>query len=421
MAKEAENKAVSSPGGAGPKESSGAPENEAGDSAKAAAKGPDTVEGQDAVALLKADHRKVESLFQQYETARNSAAKQRLVDQIAREFLTHSRIEEEIFYPACREKIDDDLLDEAQVEHDSAKLLLRELCEGSPGDPYYDAKVTVLSEYVKHHVGEEEKGGSGIFEAARKAGVDLTALGKEISDRKEEIMQRVDEERQPAMPSLNGGKGNNRKEYAMAQQDYMDRDRRGSRYDDDDDYRGRRMPPRDEEGRFMSDDRRSRSSRDYDDDDRGRGRGHGGWFGDPEGHSEASRLGWEHRDSGRSSRYDDDDRSRRSSSSRLDDYTRDRYDDDRRGSSARGRGRDEDRGQGGWFGDPEGHSEASRRGWEHREGGYRTSGRYEDDDRGGRYSRGRDDDDDGRGRGRGGWFGDPRGHSEAARRGWQNR
>lgn len=138
--------------------------------------------GPDAGDLLKADHRKVEELFRQYEKAIDADEKRSLVEQIVEEFLTHSRLEEDIFYPACREKVEEDLLDEAQVEHDGAKLLLMELREGSPDEPYYDAKVTVLGEHIKHHVGEEEKAGSGIFAAARKAGADMTALGKEISD-----------------------------------------------------------------------------------------------------------------------------------------------------------------------------------------------------------------------------------------------
>ncbi|SIT86709.1 hypothetical protein [Pontibaca methylaminivorans] len=215
----------------------------------------------------------------------------------------------------------------------------------------------------------------------------------------------------------------------------------------------RHMPERDEEGRFVSDsDHRNRSGgysrgrggydRDdddrrysrgrsrgrYDDDDYSRGRGHGGWFGDSEGHSEASELGWERRrregdyggrSRGRSSRYDDDDRR----------YSRSRYDDDRRYS--RGRYDDDDysrdRGQGGWFGDSEGHSEASELGWERRrrEGDYGgrsrgRSSRYDDDDR--RYSRSRYDDDDySRDRGQGGWFGDSEGHSEASELGWERR
>ena len=404
--------------------------------------------GQDAVSLLKSDHRKVEALFKHYEKTKDDEdARTDLVEQIAQEFLTHSRIEEEIFYPACLGKVEMDMLEEAQVEHDGAKLLLSQLRHSSPDAPYFDAKVKVLCEYIRHHVAEEEKSGDGIFDAAVKAGVDVEALGKEISQRREEIAQRVKEESTPPTPSLNQPKGDNRKETMMAQQDYLERSRNrsSSRYDEDDDYRGgngggRRMPPRDEEGRFMSedrgDDRRYRSGssgRNRDEDDRGRssGRQGSGWYGDSEGHSEASRRGWDER---RGYRDDEDDRRYRSSA-------RSREDDDyERGGSSRSRasGRyDEDergRGHGGWFGDPEGHAEASRRGWDERG----RSSRDDDDDRRYRSSRSRDDDDygrggpsrsrassrdddDDRGRGHGGWFGDTRGHSEAARRGWANR
>jgi ferritin-like metal-binding protein YciE len=204
---------------------------------------------------------------------------------------------------------------------------------------------------------------------------------------------------------------------------------RGSYRDDDDrrssSSRGSSNRDRDENGRFTSDDDRSyrgrsqydddyrsssRSSRD-DDDRRSSGRSQGGWFGDSEGHSEASRRGWENRDDdrgssrSRSSRDDDDRRS--SSRSRSSD------DDDRR-SSGRGQG------QGGWFGDSEGHSEAARRGWEHRDddrGSSRARSSRDDDDRRS-SSRSRSSDDD---RGQGGWFGDSEGHSEAARRGWEHR
>ena len=335
--------------------------------------------GNDAVSLLKSDHRKVEALFKRYEKAKDDEdAKTDLVEQIAQEFLTHSRIEEEIFYPACRGKVEMDMLEEAQVEHDSGKLLLSQLRRSSPDAPYFDAKVKVLSEYIKHHVAEEEKSGDGIFDAAVKAGVDIEALGQEISQCREEIAQRVKEESTPRTPSFNQPKGDNRKETMMAQQDYQERSRSrsSSRYDDDDDYRGgndggRRMPPRDEEGRFMSedrgDDRRYRSGssgRNRDEDDRGRGSGRqgSGWYGDSEGHSEASRRGWDER--GRSSRDDDDDRRYRSSRSRDDD------DYGRGGSRSRASSRDDDddrgRGHGGWFGDSRGHSEAARRGWANR-------------------------------------------------------
>lgn len=164
-------------------------------------------EKKDAVELLKDDHRRVEALFQQFQDADNPAEKRRIVDRVAYELIVHSLIEERLFYPACRGKIENAQLDEAQVEHDGVKLLLIDLRDASLGDSYFDAKVTVLSEYVKHHVAEEEKRGDGIMDAARKAGVDLEALGKEIAARKPEIAERVGRDFVPDTPSLATKKG----------------------------------------------------------------------------------------------------------------------------------------------------------------------------------------------------------------------
>ena len=110
----------------------------------------------DAIALLKADHRKVESLFEKFEKATSASTKQKLCHEICTELKIHTTIEEEIFYPALRGRIEDDTLDEAYVEHDGAKVLVNDLESASPDDDFYDAKVTVLSEEVKHHVREEE-------------------------------------------------------------------------------------------------------------------------------------------------------------------------------------------------------------------------------------------------------------------------
>jgi hemerythrin superfamily protein len=143
----------------------------------------------DAIALLKADHRKVEDLFEKFETARGADQKQRLAGLICTELTVHTIVEEEIFYPACREKIkNDDLIDEAFVEHDGAKVLVAEIEAGSPSAEFYDAKVSVLSEMIKHHVKEEEKRGEGLFAKAREAGVDMDQLGARIRERKEQLM-----------------------------------------------------------------------------------------------------------------------------------------------------------------------------------------------------------------------------------------
>ena len=143
---------------------------------------------QDAIALLKADHRKVEELFEQFESTKSSAKKQKLAMQICMELTVHTRIEEEIFYPACQGKIEDDLLKEAYVEHDGAKVLIADIETGSPDDEYYDAKVKVLSEQIKHHVGEEEQRMEGMFSQARKAGLDMDALGEQLRARKTDLI-----------------------------------------------------------------------------------------------------------------------------------------------------------------------------------------------------------------------------------------
>lgn len=139
---------------------------------------------QDAVALLKADHRKVEKLFDQFETAKGDGNKQKLAMQICMELTIHAQIEEEIFYPACEGKVEEGLLKEAYVEHDGAKVLIAEIEAGTPSDDFYDAKVKVLSEQIEHHIGEEEQRIEGIFTQARKAGVDMNALGEQLLARK---------------------------------------------------------------------------------------------------------------------------------------------------------------------------------------------------------------------------------------------
>jgi len=154
----------------------------------------------DAIALLKADHRKVEELFEKYETARGRKAE--IAKQICMELTIHTMLEEEIFYPACREAgVDSDMMDEANVEHDGAKVLIAELEAGSPDDDFYDAKVKVLSEEIKHHVKEEEQRG-GVFSGAREADLDLDALGEQMAARKEELMDQFESKGLPAPVTL---------------------------------------------------------------------------------------------------------------------------------------------------------------------------------------------------------------------------
>ncbi|MCR5876597.1 hemerythrin domain-containing protein [Phenylobacterium sp. J426] len=142
----------------------------------------------DAIALLKADHRKVEELFAEFEGAKGDGKKRKLAEQICLELTVHTKIEEDIFYPACKGKIEEDLLGEAYVEHDSAKVLIAEIEAGGPDDEFYDAKVKVLSEMIEHHVEEEEKRSEGMFAQARAAGLDMDALGEAMASRKTELM-----------------------------------------------------------------------------------------------------------------------------------------------------------------------------------------------------------------------------------------
>jgi hypothetical protein len=143
----------------------------------------------DAIALLKADHRKVEGLFEKFESAKGATRKQALVQEICTELLVHTTIEEEVFYPACRgDGVEEDVLDEAYVEHDGAKVLIGELLASSPDAAFYDAKVKVLSEQIKHHVKEEEKRSEGLFAQARDAGLDMEDLGQRMATRKKELL-----------------------------------------------------------------------------------------------------------------------------------------------------------------------------------------------------------------------------------------
>jgi hypothetical protein len=141
----------------------------------------------DAIALLKADHRQVEEWFEQFEKARDDDRKQTLATKICDALKVHTTIEEEIFYPAFLEATDDrDTHHEAEVEHAGAKKLIAEIEASGPDDDYFDAKLKVLSEMIKHHVKEEEQPG-GMFAEARKSEMDLQALGEQLAARKSEL------------------------------------------------------------------------------------------------------------------------------------------------------------------------------------------------------------------------------------------
>jgi hypothetical protein len=420
----------------------------------------------DAVSLLKADHRKVEQLFQKYEASNSDSEKQDLTRQICTELIVHTKLEEEIFYPACREKaVEHHALDEAQIEHDSAKILIGELMRQSSGGEFYDATVSVLSEYIKHHVGEEEKPSEGIFAKAKAAAVDMNALGQRLQARKQELLMKAGNQGfRPPQPRALGlslfDAANLQEHQAMDRRFDRDRDEQGrftsddddrdyqrSRYGsrsggrDDDNRRGSRSDnrDRDEYGRFTSDDERGNYSRGRSSSSNDRDRDEYGRFtsdDDRGGYSSGRSSSSNDRDRDEYGRFaSDDDRGgyARGRSSSLNDRDRDeygRFTSDQRSWENRGNWRgssrdyDDDgddrssrgsRSSGsGWYGDSEGHAEAARRGREER-GDSRSS-----------RNRSGDDDNDRRSSSRssgsqGGWFGDSRGHAEAARRGWQNR
>jgi hemerythrin superfamily protein len=141
----------------------------------------------DAISVLKADHRQVEEWFSQFKKSKIRSKKQQLASAICEALIAHATIEEEIFYPAFLAATEDrDLHHEAVVEHDGAKKLIAQIRDMSPDDDYFDAKVTVLSEMIKHHVKEEEQPG-GMFAEANKSDMDLRGLGEQLLARKKEL------------------------------------------------------------------------------------------------------------------------------------------------------------------------------------------------------------------------------------------
>jgi len=151
---------------------------------KKAAKQP--ARPRDATALLREDHKLVSGLFEQFESTRSGAKKQQLAAQICNELTVHATIEEEIFYPAVEAALkDDELVPEARVEHETLKMLIAQVKDGNPDDPMWEARVKVMSEYVKHHVKEEQ---NEMFPEAKSAKkLDLVALGEQLMARKEQL------------------------------------------------------------------------------------------------------------------------------------------------------------------------------------------------------------------------------------------
>lgn len=325
------------------------------------------------------------SLLQTWQQAGTPAERAEAAKSFAELWVLRREFDRQVLFPFLR-KHEVPGTAECLVRSDLAALLLVDPSNRFDEHPRSEAKLHVLAGLVRDVLEAVGDAHHGMLARAKEAGAEFADLAPALHDRRMADYWHRDP-RIPALYALELSlpKGRRKQKETTAMPMHSN-------------YR-----ERDEQGRFMSDEDRyeRRRYRDDDDDDRrmSRGRGQSGWYGDPEGHSRASHRGWEHRDDYRRGRYDDDDDRR---------YSRSRYDDDD------GRGR----GHGGWFGDPRGHAEASRRGWDERdERGY---GRRYDDDDDRRYSRSRYDDDD-RGRRRGGWFGDPEGHSRASRRGWEDR
>jgi len=140
-----------------------------------------------ALDLLEEDHREVEGFFDEYEELEDADEKERIALKICLALTVHTQIEEEIFYPAVREAIEKaELIDEAIVEHASAKQLIAEIEEMDPNDELYDAKVKVLGEQVRHHVDEEE---DELFPEIEKSELDLETLGKKMAERKAALLK----------------------------------------------------------------------------------------------------------------------------------------------------------------------------------------------------------------------------------------
>ncbi len=145
-----------------------------------------TVRQPEAIAFLMKKHREVEGYFDQFEHAEDDAEKAKLVNTICLALAVHAKLEEELFYPTAENTIEEpDLVDEAWVEHATAKDLIAQLEGMKVGDEYYDAKVKVLGEYIAHHVKEEE---TELFPQTVRAGMELNTLGKTLEARAEELM-----------------------------------------------------------------------------------------------------------------------------------------------------------------------------------------------------------------------------------------
>ncbi len=170
---------------------------------KAPAKSAGAAAGPDAIALLRADHKRVAALYDQYEGARSVAKKKALVATICQELSIHAQVEEEIFYPAVKTALKDkEMVPEATVEHATLKELIAQVKDKEPYGEMFDAKIQVMSEYTKHHVKEEQ---TEMFPKAQKTKLDMKALGARIAARKAELMADpalMDKPPVPASPAM---------------------------------------------------------------------------------------------------------------------------------------------------------------------------------------------------------------------------
>lgn len=140
----------------------------------------------EAIAMLRADHKKVSSLFDAFEKTKSAARKKKIVSEICLELTVHTTLEEELFYPAVKAALKDhELIPEANVEHGSVKDLIAQVRDVEPGGEMYDARVRVMGEFVKHHVKEEQ---NEMFPKAKKTNLDLIALGAQMAARKADLM-----------------------------------------------------------------------------------------------------------------------------------------------------------------------------------------------------------------------------------------